>query len=80
MPKVPLYRRRHLERILHGKGVHHCRQHAHIVTGGTLHSGGCTRNPTEDIAAADDEADLNALIGHRLHPPATRATISGSMP
>ena len=46
--------------ILHGKGVHHRCQHAHIVACRALHPSGRTRHTAEDVAATDDKADLYA--------------------
>ena len=48
------------QRRLHGQGVHHGGQHAHVVGAGALHPGlgqGCA---AEDVAAADHHAHLHA--------------------
>ena len=48
----------------HGIGqrhrVHDGRQHTHVVGRGTVHAGGGTGHATEDVAAADDHAHLDA--------------------
>ncbi len=46
--------------ILQGHGVHDRRQHAHVVGGGAVHAGGGAGQAAEDVAAADDHADLDA--------------------
>lgn len=56
-----------LQRRLHGQGVHHRGQHAHIVGGGAFHVAGGLAQSAEDVAAADDEADLDALARHVSH-------------
>src|SRR5262249_41955560 len=49
-----------LEGILQGQRVHDGRQHAHVVGGGALHAARARGDPTEDVAAADDDRDLHA--------------------
>ena len=46
--------------ILEGHCVHAGSQHAHIVAGGTIHTGGAECDSAEDIAAADHDRKLNA--------------------
>ena len=49
-----------LERVLHGERVHHRREHAHIVGAGPVEALGGAGEAAEDVAAADDEAELVA--------------------
>src|SRR5438067_1758874 len=49
-----------LERTLHGKRIDDGGEHAHVVGGRALHALGGAGQPTEDVAAADDEANLGA--------------------
>jgi hypothetical protein len=67
-------------RIGQRHGVHHRRQHAHVVGRGAIHAGGRAGQPAEDVAAADDDADLDAEIGHRLDFRHDGASIAGLMP
>ena len=49
--------------------VHHRRQHAHIIGGRAVEALGRRRHAAEDIAAADDQAELMALrLGRRDLP------------
>ena len=50
-----------LERVLQRERVHHRRQHAHIVGGRAVEALGRGGHAAEDVAAADDEAQLMAL-------------------
>ena len=55
--------RRHagpLERVLEGQAVHHRREHADVVAGRPVHPAGGGGEAAEDVAAADDDADLDA--------------------
>ena len=49
-----------LEGVLEGEAVHHGREHADVVAGGPVHALGGGRQAAEDVAAADDDADLDA--------------------
>src|SRR5690606_6533379 len=51
-----------LQRVLHGQGVHHRGQHAHVVAGDPVHAGGLQAGAAEDVAAADDHAHLHARL------------------
>ncbi|MNN33712.1 hypothetical protein D3C81_1474810 [compost metagenome] len=51
---------RALQRVAHGQGVHHGGQHAHVVAGHAVHAGSAQRRTTEQVAAADHQADLHA--------------------
>ena len=52
-----------LERVLQRERVDHRRQHAHVVGGGAIHAARAGRDAAEDVAAADDDRDLDT---HRL--------------
>ena len=49
-----------LERALKRQRVNHRGQHSHVVGGHPVHPLRRARKPTEDVAAADDHADLHA--------------------
>ena len=49
-----------LERILEGQAVHHRGQHPDVVAGRPVHAPGGGRQAAEDVAAADDDPDLDA--------------------
>ena len=49
-----------LESILKGKRVHNGCQHTHVIGLSTLHATGSTGHAAENIAAADNDADLMA--------------------
>jgi hypothetical protein len=49
-----------LERVLQGERVHHRRQHAHVVGAGAIHAARRAGHAAEDVAAADDQRDLDA--------------------
>lgn len=51
---------RPLQRVAHGQGIHHGRQHAHVVTGDAIHAGCTERRATEQVATTNHQADLNA--------------------
>ena len=56
--------RRHaglLAGVLERQGVHDRGEHAHVVAGGALHAPGGGREAAEDVAAADDDGDLDAV-------------------
>ena len=62
-----------LEHALHGEGVHHRGEHAHVVGGGALHAAVAGADAAPEIAAPDHQPDLDAglvgffdLIGHAL--------------
>ena len=55
-----------LERVLHGERVHHRRQHAHIVGAGAVEALGRAGEAAEDVAAADDQAELVPVVLGRL--------------
>ena len=49
-----------LEGILQGKRVHDGCKHAHVVGLGALHATGSAGHAAENVAAADNDADLMA--------------------
>ena len=49
-----------LERILHRQSVDDRREHAHVVASRAIHALGAGRHASEDVASADDDADLDA--------------------
>ena len=50
------------QHVLHGQGIEHRGQHAHIVGGGTFHALGGTGKAAEDVAAADDQGKFHAHV------------------
>ena len=54
-----------LERILEGQAVHDRREHADVVAGRAVHAPSTGRQAAEDVAAADDDADLDAELVDR---------------
>jgi len=46
------------QRALHGQRVHDRSEHAHVVGLGAVHAFGSASHAAKDIAAADDEAQL----------------------
>src|SRR5688572_32754652 len=51
----------------HRERVHHRREHAHIIGAGAIESLGSARQPAEDIAPADDHANLESGLHGLLH-------------
>ena len=49
-----------LERVLEREAVHDRREHADVVAGRAVHPARRGGQPAEDVAAADDDADLDA--------------------
>src|SRR5690606_24818874 len=49
-----------LQGVGHGQGVDDGGQHAHVVAGHAIHSGGGQAGAAEDVAAADHQADFGA--------------------
>ena len=57
-----------LKRVLEGEAVHCRREHADVVSGGAIHAGsGCRGHATEDVPAADHDANLHTERSNRLH-------------
>ena len=50
-----------LKRFLQRKRVHNGCQHANVVCLRAIHAFGCARHTTEDVAATNDNAQLNAV-------------------
>ena len=53
---------RHLQlfqRVLHRQRIHHRCQHAHVIASGAFHAGRRAGDTAKDIAATDDETDLD---------------------
>jgi hypothetical protein len=48
-----------LERVLHGERIDDRGEHAHLIGGHAIHAGLGETGAAEDVAAADDEPDLN---------------------
>ena len=51
--------------ITHGQTVHHGGQHAHMITGNPIHAGRIQGCATEQIAAANHQANLHADANQR---------------
>ena len=51
-----------LQSVLHRKGIHDRREHTHIVGGNTIKSLSACGESAEDIAAADDEGNLDSEV------------------
>ena len=54
-----------LQGILERQPVHHGGQHPDVVTGRAVHARRARRQATEDVAASDDDADLDAELVDR---------------
>src|SRR5262245_19897093 len=52
------------ERVLQRDGVHHRRQHSHVIGGGAIHSRRARLQPAKDVSPADDQRDFDAQIVH----------------
>lgn len=52
--------------VLESHGVHDRGEHAHVVARGAVHAGGAECDTAEDVAAAHDDADLNAELDDAL--------------
>ena len=55
-----------LERVLQRERVDHGGEHAHVVGAGAVHAPGRARHAPPDVAATDDDRDLDAELGARL--------------
>ena len=55
-----------LERVLQRERVDDRGEHPHVVGAGAIHASRRAGEPTEDVAAADDDRDLDTQIGARL--------------
>jgi hypothetical protein len=52
------------ERVLQRDGVHHRRQHTHVIGGGAVHAPRARLQPAEDVSPADDQRDFDAKVMH----------------
>ena len=52
-----------LERVLERQRIQHRRDHAHVVGGGAVHALAAGGESAPDVAAADDDGDLDILFG-----------------
>ena len=53
-----------LKRVLKREGVHYGGEHAHRVALGSIHATGRNLDAAEDVAAADNDRDLDAGVKH----------------
>ena len=53
-----------LQEVLQSEAIHHRAQHAHIIAAGAVDSSLLKFRAAEEVAASDDDGDLNALL-HR---------------
>ena len=51
-----------LERVLQGQAVHHGGEHAHVVGLGTVHPRAGALDATPDVAATDDDGDVDVEV------------------
>ena len=51
-----------VESVLHGKAVHHGAEHSHGIALGAVHAARRCRNSANEVAAANHESDLHALL------------------
>jgi len=68
---------------LHGERIDDRCHHAHVIRRGTVHAGGGTRDAAEDIAAADDDADLDAQfqdVFHLVRDPLDHDRVQAELP
>ena len=68
------------QRVLQNDGVHHGRQHADIIGRRPVHIARRFRNAAKDIAAANDDSDLDAELVDRLQLLGDRLSNLVSMP
>ncbi len=57
-----------LEGVLEGQAVHDRREHPDVVAGRAVHAAGRRGEAAEDVAAADDDPDLDAQRVDRARP------------
>ena len=69
-----------LERVLQRQPVQHGREHAHVVAGRSVHALGRGRQAAVDVAAANDDRDLDAAAVNGRDLLRDRLTRSGSVP
>ena len=56
--------------VLHGQSIHDRGQHAHVIGRGPVHALGRYGHAPENVAAADDQTELNAERGRLRQFPA----------
>ena len=54
-----------VESVLHGKAVHHGAEHTHSIALGAVHAASRSRNAANEVAAANHERNLHALLDDR---------------
>ena len=69
-----------LQGVLERQGIDDRREHAHVVGGGAVHALGAGRKAPEEVAAADDDARLDAELLNFADLGGDLAVTSGSMP
>ena len=71
-----------LEGVLEGQGVDDRGQHAHVVGLGAVHAGAGAGHAPPDVAAADDDGDIDVEVAADLDDLARRGgcTTAPSMP
>ena len=70
-----------LEEVLQRQAVHDGAEHAHVVGAGAVHAALLQLGAAEEVAAADDDRDLDARRGRpRRSPRRSADTTSGSTP
>ena len=71
-----------LERVLQRERVDHGGEHAHVVGAGAVHAARRAGHAPPDVAAADDDRDLDAELAARASATssAMRCTTAASMP
>ena len=52
-----------LERVLHRERIDHGGEHSHVIRGHPVHTGAREARAAEDVAATDDDGDLDAHVG-----------------
>ena len=57
------------EKVAQAEGVHHGREHAHIVGVDPVHAAGTAHHAAPDVAGADHERDFDALVHDFLDLP-----------
>ena len=57
------------QRVLERQRVEDGREHPHVVGGRAVHPGGGALHAAVDVAGADDDRDLDALVAHGADLP-----------
>ncbi len=69
-----------MQGITHGQTVHHGSQHTHVVAHHAVHARLGKTGTTEQVAATDDQTDLNTQLNQFFDLWAIRSSTAGSMP